>query len=258
MAKNDQVRINARYSQSTTLGSSNTFSVDLDNLILSDFGQYTTVKLESVQLGTIVFDQMINHTHQKEIYVPVDPNNYPTIIGEIYVYDGSTKVAQLPVSFNTNFDTIYGISISKTESRIEIVVNASHRFASGEQPIFNGSMLAHIYRGNNYIDTIFLSSENGLQSTEFSMVYRPSYSGIYYFELYLNDAYHSSPQFVTDTSYTYTGAGPIPGDQPIDGFENDTLITLPLIITMIGTPLGVVFTTSRKKHFKKAKNQLES
>ncbi|GAG77859.1 unnamed protein product, partial [marine sediment metagenome] len=56
MAKNDKVRINARFSESTTLGSSNTFSVDIVNLIFSDFGQYTTVKLESVQLGTIVFD----------------------------------------------------------------------------------------------------------------------------------------------------------------------------------------------------------
>lgn len=258
MAKNDQVRINAKYSQSIALGSSNTFSVDLDNLILSDFGQYTTVKLESVQLGTIVFDQMINHTHQKEIHIPVDPNNYPVIIGELYVYDGSSKVAQLPISFNTNFDTIYGISISKTESRIEIIVNASHRFASGEQPIFDGSMLAHVYRGDNYIDTIFLSSEHGLQSTEFTLVYRPSYSGIYDFELYLDDPYHSSSQFVMDTSFTYTGAGPIPGDQTLEGYENDALITFPLIIAMIGAPLGVVFTTSKTKYFKKAKNKLKS
>ncbi|NVM16996.1 MAG: hypothetical protein HWN80_04720 [Candidatus Lokiarchaeota archaeon] len=258
MAKNDQVRINAKYSQSTTLGSSNTFSVDLDNLILSDFGQYTTVKLESVQLGTIVFDQMINHTHQKDIHIPVNPNNYPVVIGEIYVYDGSTKVAQLPISFNTNFDTIYGISISKTESRIEIVVNASHRFASGEQPIFDGSMFAHVYRAGNYIDTVFLTSENGLQSTEFLLVYRPSYNGIYDFELYLDDPYHSNSQFVRDTSFTYTGAGPIPGEQPIDGFENDALFTFPLIIAMIGAPLGVVFTTSKRKTFKKAKNKQKS
>jgi hypothetical protein len=258
MAKNDQVRLNARYSQSVTLGSSNTFSVDLVNLILSDFGQYTTVKLESVQLGTIVFDQMSNHTHQKEIHIPVDPNNYPVVIGELSVYDGSSKVAQLPISFNTNFDTIYGISISKTESRIEIIVNASHRFASGEHPIFNGSMLAQVYRSNNYIDTVFLSSEHGLQSTEFALVYRPSYSGIYDFALYLDDPYHSSAQFVMDTSFTYTGGGPIPGDQPLEGYENDALITFPLIIAMIGAPLGVVFTTSKTKYFKKAKNKLKS
>ena len=258
MAKNDQVRINAKYSQSTTLGSSNTFTVDLDNIILSNFGQYTTVKLESVQLGTFVFDQTMNNTHEKEIHIPVDPNNYPTIIGELSVYDGSTKIAQLPISFTTNFDTIYEISISKTESRIEVIVNASFRFASGEQPIFDGSMLAHVYRAGNYIDTVFLTSENGLQSTEFTLVYRPSYSGIYDFEIYLEDPYHSTSQYVTDTSFTYTGAGPIPGEQSIDGFENDALVTFPLIITMIGAPLGVVITTSKTKHIKKAKDKLNS
>ena len=258
MAKNDQVRINANYPQSIALGSSIIFSVDLDNIILTNFGQYTTVKLVSVQLGTFVFDQTVNHTHQKEIHIPVDPNNYPLIVGELSVYDGSTKVAQLPISFITNFDTIYGISISKTESRIEILVNASHRFASGEQPIFDGSMLAHVYRAGNYIDTVFLTSEHGLQSTEFKLVYRPSYSGIYYFELYLDDPYHSSSQFVIDTSFTYTGAGPIPGEQPIDGFENDALITFPLIIAMIGAPLGAVLTTSKTKSVKKAKNKFKT
>jgi hypothetical protein len=258
MAKNDQVRINVEYSKSITLGGSNAFSVNLVNLILSDFGQYTTVKLESIQLGTIVFDQTANNTHHKDIHVPIDPNNYPDIVGELSVYDGSTKVAQLPISFTTTFDKIYGVSISKTDSRIEIIVNASHRFASGEQPIFDGSMLANIYRGGEYIDTIFLTSEHGLQSTEFTLVYRPSYSGVYEFELYMEDPYHDNPHFVVDTSYTYTGAGPIPGEQPIDGFENDALITLPLIITLIGAPAGVIFTTSKTKSLKKLKKQAKS
>jgi hypothetical protein len=258
MAKNDQVRINARYSNSITLGGSNAFSVDLVNLILSDFGQYTTVKLESLQLGTFVFDQLSNRTHEKEIHVPVDPNNYPVVIGDLCVYDGSFKVAQMLISFNTTFDTIYGISISKTEARIAIIVNASLRFASGEQPVFDGSMFADVYRGGNYVDTVFLTSENGLQSTEFSLVYRPSYSGIYYFELYLEDPYRSSPQFVVDTSFTYTGAGPVPGDQPIDGFENDAIITFPLIVTLLGAVSGAFITTSKTKYFKKAKNKLKS
>jgi prenyltransferase beta subunit len=253
MAKNDEVRINASYSDSVALGGSNNFIVSLVNLVLSDFGQYTTVKLESIQLGTFVFDQGANNTHQKDIHIPVDPNNYPTILGELSVYDGSLKIAQLPISFTTHFDSIYGVLISKTPSRIEIVVNASHRFVSGEQPIFDGEMLAHIYRGGDYIDTVFLTSENGLQSTEFTLIYRPSYSGVYDFELYLNDAFHSNPQFVVDATYTYTGAGPIPGEQPIDGFENDALITLPLVITLIGAPVGVIFATSKSKNLKNLK-----
>jgi hypothetical protein len=79
MAKNDQVRVNAQYSNSIQLGGKNLISVELCNLILSDFGLYTTVKLESEQLGTILLDKMDNHTHQKEIHVPIDPQNCPLI-----------------------------------------------------------------------------------------------------------------------------------------------------------------------------------
>ncbi|GAJ16602.1 unnamed protein product, partial [marine sediment metagenome] len=91
------------FSTSIQLGGDNLISVELCNLILSDFGQYTTVKLESDQLGTILFDKMDNHTHQKEIHVPIDPQNYPLIEGELSVYDGSLKVAQTPISFQTTF-----------------------------------------------------------------------------------------------------------------------------------------------------------
>jgi len=61
-----------------------------------------------------------------------------------------------------------------------------------------------------------------------------------------------------DTSFTYTGEGPIPGEQTIDGFENDAIITFPLIIAMIGAPVGVVFTTSKFKNLKKPKNKLKT
>jgi len=63
---------------------------------------------------------------------------------------------------------------------------------------------------------------------------------------------------VVDTSFTYTGAGPVPGEQSIDGFENDAIITFPLIIAMIGAASGAVITTSKRKYFKKAKNKLKS
>jgi len=137
-------------------------------------------------------------------------------------------------------------------------VNISLRFASGEQPVFDGSMYADVYRGGNYIDTLFLTSENELQSTLFRFIYQPSYNGIYYFELYLDDTYHLSSQFVMDTSFTYTGEGPIPGEQSINGFENDAILTFPLIIAMVGAASGAVITTSKTKYFKKDKNKLKT
>jgi prenyltransferase beta subunit len=247
MAKNDQVRVNAQYSNSIQLGGHNLISVELCNLILSDFGQYTTVKLESEQLGTILLDKMDNHTHQKEIHVPIDPQNYPLIEGALCVYDGSLKVAQYPISFQTTFDSIYNISSSKTESRIEIMVVASLRFVSGEQPVYDGIMRAEVYKDGTYTDSILFASEDGLKSTTFTFVYRPTYSGNYRFELYMEDPYHSSSQFVSEITYTYNNLDPIPGDDPIPSYESDANLT-PFLVVIIGVAgsSGVFFSTLKK------------
>jgi len=254
MAKNDQVRVNAQYSNSIQLGGDNLISVELCNLILSDFGQYTTVKLESEQLGTILLDKMDNHTHQKEIHVPIDPQNYPLIEGELCVYDGSLKVAQTPISFQTTFDSIYSVSTSKTESRIEITVVASLRFISGEQPVYDGVMCAEVYRDGTYIDTILFASEDGLKSTTFTFVYRPSYSGEFLFEIYMEDPYHSNSQFVVDITYTYKDLDPIHGDDPIPSYESDANLTIPLAMVILTVGSGG-FASSLKKSKKKLKNK---
>jgi hypothetical protein len=235
MAKNDQVRVNAQYSNSIQLGENNLISVELCNLILSDFGQYTTVKLESDQLGTILLDIMTNHTYQKEVHVPIDPQNYPLIEGELCVYDGSLKVAQTLISFQTTFDSIYSISTSKTESRIEITVLASLRFVSGEQPVYDGVMRAEAYKDGVYIDTIFFASEDD-------------------FAIYMEDPYHSSSQFVSDITYIYNDLDPIHGDDPIPNYESDINLTIPLAVVILTVGSGG-FASSLIKSKKKLKNK---
>jgi prenyltransferase beta subunit len=254
MAKNDQVRVNAQYSDSIPLGENNLISVELCNLILSNFGQYTTVKLESEQLGTILFDQMDNYTYQKEIRVPIDPLNYPLIEGELSVYDGSLKIAQFPISFQTTLDSIYSVSTSKTESRIEITVVASLRFSSGEQPVYDGIMRTEVYRDDTYVDTIFFTSEDDLKSTTFTLIYQPSYSGNYRFEIYIEDPYHSSSQFITDITYTYKDSNPIQGDDPFPSYESDANLTIPLAIVILTVGSGG-FASSLIKSKKKVKDK---
>ena len=237
MAKNDQVRVNTQYSDSISLGEINLISVELCNLILSNFGQYTTVKLESEQLGTILFDKMDNYTYQKEIRVPINPQNYPIIECVLCVYDGSLKVSQFPISFQTTFDSIYSVSTSKTESRIEITVIASFWFASGEQPVYDGVMRAEVYKDGSYIDTAFFDSEDSMKSTTFTFVYRPVYFGNYCFEIFLVDPYHSSPQFLFEATYDYTTNEEPPSEQdPIHTFQNDANVTLS--IAMVSFVLG--------------------
>jgi hypothetical protein len=256
MARKDRVRVNPQYSNSIQLGENNLISVELCNLILSNFGQYATVKLESEQLGTILLDKMDNYTYQKEIHVPIDPSNYPLIEGELCVYDGSLKVAQTPISFQTTFDTICNVSTSETESRIEITVVASLRFASGEQPVYDGVMRAEAYRDDIYIDTLFFASEDDLKSTTFTFVYRPVNFGDYRFEIFLEDPYHSSSQFVSEVTYVYTSDEEPPiGDDAIQTFENDANLTLPIAMFSLLLGSGGI-AGSLKISKKKVKNKL--
>lgn len=119
-------------------------------------------------------------------------------------------------------------------------------------------MYANIYRGGEFVDTVTLDSTHILFSTEFILTYRPSYSGNYYLEFFLEDPYRPSAEFVFDASYTFTGAGPIPGEHPIDGFEADSILTFPLIIGLMGTPSAVFITLSKRGIVKKAKDKLKS
>ncbi len=210
IAKSDDVRLSASYSDAVRLGGNNLFTVELVNLILSDFGQYSTVKIESAQLGTIVLDQMGNNTYQKEVYVSIDTANYPIVEGELCAYDGAIKKKSVPFSFNTEFYSQFTNTTVKTESRIQVIINGSHIFVSGDEPIFGGSMYANVYRDGNYVDVIDLLTFHNLNNSTFSFDYSPVYFGNYSFEFYLNDPYLVDPQLIYTTTFNYEDPNPDP------------------------------------------------
>ena len=196
IAKNDDVRLSAFYYDTVGLGGNNLFTVELSNLVLSDFGQYSTVKLESVQLGTILLDQLENNTYQKEVYVPIDTANYPTVEGELCAYDGAIKKTSLHFSFTTEFDSFFTNSTTKSKSRIVVTIDGYHAFISGNEPIFGGSMYANVYRDGNFFDVIDLITIHNLNYSTFTFDYSPSYFGNISFDFFLNDPYFAEAQFI--------------------------------------------------------------
>ena len=261
IAKTDDVRLSSSYSDTVGLGSNNLFTVDLVNLILSDFGQYTTVKIESAQLGNIVLDQLGNYTYQKEVYVPIDTINYPIVEGELCVYDGAIKKGSVPFSFTTEFDSQFTYSIVKTESRVEVNIYGYHVFISGDEPIFGGSMYANVYRDGDQVDVKDLVTTHNLESSTFTFDYSPIYFGNYSFEFYLNDPYLSIPQLICNAAFDYedpnTNPDPDPDPDPEDDlnnlYEGDAVVTIPLAIGMVGAatiPLLGTYKTIRSKKFK--------
>ena len=266
IAKTDDVRLDASYYATVGLGSNNLFSVELVNFILSDFGQYTTVKLESVQLGTIVLDQLGNYTYQKEVYVPIDAANYPIVEGFLSVYDGAIKKGSVPFSFATIFDFFFSYSIVKTESRIQGDIFGYHAFISGDEPIYDGSMYANIYRDGDYVDVIDLTTSHALDRSTFTFDYSPIYFGNYSFEFYLNDPYLSDPQLICSATFDYEDPNsnpdpdpnPDPESDPNELYQGDAIVTLPLAIGMIGAVSISLFGSSKVIRFKIFKNKRTS
>ena len=261
IAKTDDVRLSTSYYDTVGLGGNNLFTVELVNLILSDFGQYTTVKIESAQLGNIVLDQLGNYTYQKEIYVPIDTANYPIVEGELCLYDGAIKKGSVPFSFTTEFDSQFAYSIIKTESRIEVNIYGYHVFISGDEPIFDGSMYANVYRDGDQVDVINLITTHNLESSTFTFDYSPIYFGNYSFEFYLNDPYLSIPQLICNTAFDYedpnTNPDPDPDPDPEEDlnnlYEGDAVVTIPLALGLVGAatiPLLSTYKTIRSKKFK--------
>ena len=214
IAKTDQIRLIATYNDTVRLGGTNLFAVELVNLVLSDFGQYTTVKLESIQLGNILLDEIGNNTYQKVVEVSANPSNYPTVQGKLCVYDGAIKKISNSFSFTTEFVFEFTNTTIKAESRIQVTINGSHMFMSGNEPISGGSMFANVYRNNTYVDFIDLITSHSLHSSIFAFDYSPMYFGNYSFKFYLNDPYFATPQSVYNETFDYEDPTPAPDPDP--------------------------------------------
>ena len=233
IAKTDQIRLIATYKDTVRLGGTNLFTVELVNLVLSDFGQYTTVKLESVQLGNILLDEIGSNTYQKVVDVSANPSNYPTVQGKLCVYDGAIKKLSNSFSITTEFDSEFINTTIKAESRIQVTINGSHEFLSGNEPISGGSMFADVYRNETYVDFIDLTTSHGSQSSVFAFDYSPMYFGNYSFEFYLNDPYFATPQSVYNETFDYEDPTPAPDPDPEFKFSytvNKTESRIQLII----------------------------
>ncbi|MFW9951788.1 MAG: prenyltransferase/squalene oxidase repeat-containing protein, partial [Candidatus Thorarchaeota archaeon] len=138
MAKNDNIRILASYPSEVPLGGNLPLNVTLSNLILRNFGPYTTVKLESNQLGTYLMDTQADFSFSKSLQIAAIASNFPSLKGEITVYEGSSKIISQQFEVFTTYDTIATVHSSPIPTKISFLINASVSFVSGTQAILNG------------------------------------------------------------------------------------------------------------------------
>jgi len=256
MATNDKVRISSHYSDTVMLGDYNTITASLCNMILKDFGPYT-VKYESSQLGNFVLDPLLDSTFEKDVYIPVEKDNYPQIDGFIRVYEGITQKVQLPISFQTNYSLVKEYFVSNHSSGVYSEVNVSLISASDNYPLHDSVVYAEIYKNELLFESKNFSAEHlgVLGYSLFTLNYSTGNTGEYIFRIFLDNPYETSPEFIGETLFSITFTSESGGKDETSGGGEEKEATLnanyqsaiPLMIAIIVIPSCVIGISTKLK-----------
>ncbi len=247
IAKFSPMNMKTSFPDVIALGETFSMGVEFGNLIVADYGIYTSVRFEGSSLGTIVLERLDNNTYEKnDIFVPTDVVNYPKIQGNISIYEGLTLKASFPIVIITDYKHSISISEQQLSSGIRINVEGSYIFGSGLEPLYDCEIFADIFRNGLKAGTIYFTREDLSIISKFILNYNPLIGGEYEFSLYLEDPYQFEPVFLGDVSYFYLS--PVPGENDIPStYQADIALSIPLVIGCITAPLGVIGFTSRDK-----------
>ncbi|MFX0135022.1 MAG: hypothetical protein ACFFDN_15380 [Candidatus Hodarchaeota archaeon] len=242
MARNSDIGIETYYSNYVSLGDVNRIYASLYNLILRDFGTYITFKFESNQLGTYVFNKLVNNSYVADIPIPVSTESYPQIDGILCAYEGTQKKAELPISFSTTYNLIYDVSIEKTSSAVSFSVNGSINSSGKDYPLADGRVYIHVIKNDRIIETKQFFHHNFMEYSTFILTYTPLDKGTYMFEVYLDDGIQGSSILIASTDFCDN-----------QNYMQALTIAIPLAIILMGVPGCVIIVST--KQINKAKKE---
>ncbi len=256
MARTDKVRINCQYTDDVMIGDYNTITASLCNIILTDFGPYTTVKYESPQLGTVVLDHLPDNTFEKDVYIPVTQDNYPQIDGFISVYEGIMLIEQIPISFQTSYGLVKDYSIISHSSGVNSEVNISLLSASSSHPLHDCVVYAEIYKNEQMLEVKNFAAEH-LEPEGYSLFtlnYSARSTGDYAMKIFLDNPYETTPEFIGEAQFSVTISVSANKDETADTEEEKeaSLNTnyqgaIPIMIAIIAIPSCVIGISTKLK-----------
>ncbi len=251
IAKFSPMNMKTTFPDTIALGKTFSMGVEFGNLVVADYGIYTSVRFESSNLGTIVLERLDNNTYEKsDIFIPTEVANYPEINGNISIYDGLTLKASFPIVINTYYERSITISEQELSNGIRINVEGSYLFGSGIEPLYDCEIFADVFRNGLKTGTIYFTGEDFTTISKFILTYNPLKGGEYEFSLYLEDPFQFEPVLLGNVTYFYLS--PVPGENDIPStYQADIALSIPLVIGCISVPLGVIGFTSRNKLKKK-------
>jgi hypothetical protein len=210
------------YLKSIELGKTNVLNATLYNIVS---GPDTTVKFESAQLGSITFNKIKDDVYRTELNIPIVPQCYPFVQGNVTVYDNNNKILESFLSFNTNYGLIHNSSFVNGSTNVAFKVSGSILAGGKANPLSFARARVEVYKNSMFVEMKYLIRNDFENSSEFTLDYNVTSAGNYSFRGFLEDGFASEPVFLFDKSYMYS---PVPSDNespdenPSDNKEDDS------------------------------------
>jgi len=196
MARNDDIYIQCSYKESVKLGSVNTITAFFSNLIFLEYGQLTSVRFESDQFGTLDLEKQFDNSYQVNFRIPEDPKFYPSVEGNLKIYDHFKLIGQFPISFQTKFEQNIECKPIQDEKSLEIYINVSRIFSSGFEAVYNSNIIVDMFWENTYFTSKNFSRDDYEDFSKFSFFYEFDIEGSYRLEITLYDEFYPQGLFL--------------------------------------------------------------
>ncbi len=252
MGKNNEVNIAVQMNNIVPLGGTQEITVSIGNMVLSQLGDYATVKFLSDLLGTQIFTVEPDGTHHVNFTIPMEPSYFPLIEGNLSVYDGLNEIKRKPISFQTTYDLLTNFAWKNESGMIVVSLNATQLCGSAKVSLSHGNAFGKIFKEGSYLRTVTMARDDAIDYSEFSLSYVPLNHGNYTIDLYLNDGFNKTDNAVGEI---YIGVSTPPEVNPNPNpLKQDEITTgVGMIIGFISVPSATLFISKRLLDNKKDK-----
>jgi len=270
MARNIKINIKCLYEDYAYLGSVNTITTTFSNLIYEEYGEFTSVRFESDQFGTLHLEKQYNDTYQVNFIVPEDPKYYPFIDGALRIYDHSEIIGEIPIYIETCLEQLVDYKVSENNNNIYFEVNFSRRIGSEFQAVCNSTVRVQVHKNGVFSNSFNFAEKDFSDYSKYTYMYDCQDNIDYYFNITLVDNYFPNGLIlftyeVQSDPYTLPNSKPPPppfNAIPVNGI---ILAIIASIITAVAS--GMVIKYGRKiklrirngefrEDFKKSKNKI--
>ena len=257
MARTSDLYVECDYKESVYLGSVNTITTSFSNLIFREYGEFTSVTFESEQFGILNLEKQYDNSYQINFLVPVDPNYYPSVEGNIFIYDHSEIIGHVPIFFRTSLEQIIEYNITKNIENILFMVNISRRVSSEFQAVYNSSLYIQVFENNVCTEVLNFTRVDFEDFSKFSFTHEVENTIDYYFNVSLIDNFYPNGVFLFEyelqSELRTPPNNPIP-PVPIDLPINVNGILLAFVAALITVVIMAIIVSKGRKIKERVRN----